>query len=148
MCFLSRSSYEFILLSFCSWNGSERRKDCTIFACRFNSPVTAEKSEMNEWKSTEISIPSGSVQKRKGKKRRAGVEDGKAFNFDCLVYPFLKLPCSAFLASFSPAQKHALSVLFILKWGRHSLSRRRHDWTRRKALFICWITDMNVKRTC
>ncbi|CRL00883.1 CLUMA_CG014134, isoform A [Clunio marinus] len=37
---------------------ARKRKSFTAFACLFNSPVSALESETNEWKSTEISIPS------------------------------------------------------------------------------------------
>jgi hypothetical protein len=56
MCFLLRSGYEFILLSFLPLKMGEQ-KPFTAFACLFNSRVSSTESEMNEWKSTEeISI--------------------------------------------------------------------------------------------
>lgn len=66
--FLSRFSYEFIPLSLLLRKRSEI-KPFTAFACLFRSHVSAMESEMNEWKSTEISIPSETEQKNETKTR-------------------------------------------------------------------------------
>lgn len=58
-----------------------RVKPFTAFACRFRSHVSSMKSEMNEWKSTEISILSGRKNKTSEPSRS---EIRKAFNLDCL----------------------------------------------------------------
>lgn len=78
MCFLSRSWYEFILLSFLlpenGWtlehDGVKRREENLLQRLRVFLIVVSSsgESEMNEWKSTEISIPS-----EKEKKGETGV---------------------------------------------------------------------------
>lgn len=108
MCFLSRSWYEFILLSFLpfaenGWTSEDEGKEpFTAFACLFNSRVSSRESEMNEWKSTEISIP-------KWKWERTEVEEGeKAFNFDC--WQWLSTPTH---------RNHAVPFYRKQSWAAH-----------------------------
>lgn len=143
MCFLSRSWYEFILLSFLPLpeNGStsenEGKEPFTAFACLFNSRVSSREFEMNEWNQQKLVFWS---ERRKRRKQSWRKEREHLILIAGNACRLSRITITHRLPYLSLKKCEDLPSEIGLKGGE--------EWKKLFLFLFVRISDVNAKQTC